>query len=263
MATTRWTRAETLAALNIYLQLSFGHLHQRHPAIRQLAEWLGRTPGAVALKLVNFASLDPQVRASGRAGMGNCSKLDEDIWQELNTHWDAVATEAATLFDHYAQQHGVPPGSDVVDELGELDMQPPFAEGKTTTATVQVRVNQARFRKAVLASYGARCCISGLAEPRLLVASHIVPWSMDVHNRLNPHNGLCLSALHDKAYDIGLLTVLPDYTVRVSAQLKHSKVDGFTREALVAFDGRSIAMPERFKPHAEFLESHARRFQFL
>jgi putative restriction endonuclease len=115
----------------------------------------------------------------------------------------------------------------------------------------------------VLASYGARCCISGLAEPRLLVASHIVPWSMDAHNRLNPQNGLCLSALHDKAFDIGLLTVLPDYTVRVSAQLKQAKVDSFTREALVAFDGRAIAMPERFKPHAEFLESHARRFHFL
>lgn len=257
MATTRWTRAETLAALNVYFQLSFGLFHQRHPAIRQLAEWLGRTPGAVALKLVNFASLDPQVRASGRAGMGNCSKLDEGIWQELNTHWDAVATEAASLFDQYALQHGVPPGSDVADEL------PTFAEGKTTTATVQVRVNQARFRKAVLASYGARCCISGLAEPRLLVASHIVPWSMDTHNRLNPQNGLCLSALHDKAYDIGLLTVLPDYTIRVSTQLKHAKVDDFTREALAVFDGRSIAMPERFKPHPEFLESHARRFQFL
>jgi putative restriction endonuclease len=86
---------------------------------------------------------------------------------------------------------------------------------------------------------------------------------MDIHNRLNPQNGLCLSALHDKAYDIGLLTVLPDYTVRVSAQLKQAKVDSFTREALVAFDGRAIAMPERFKPHAEFLESHARRFRFL
>jgi predicted restriction endonuclease len=263
MATTRWTRAETLAALNVYFQLSFGQLHKGHPAIRQLAPWLSRTPDAVAMKLTNFASLDPQVRASGRAGMGHFSKLDEDIWQELNTHWDAVATEAATLFDHYAQQHGVLPGSDVVDELSELDRLPAFAEGKTTTATVQVRVNQARFRKAVLASYGSRCCISGLAEPRLLVASHIVPWSMDTHNRLNPQNGLCLSALHDKAYDIGLMTVLPDFTVRVSAQLRHTKVNAFTREALTAFDGRPIAMPERFKPHPEFLESHARRFQFL
>lgn len=257
MANTRWTRAETLAALNVYFQLSFGQLHQRHPAIRQLAEWLDRTPGAVALKLVNFASLDPQVRASGRAGMGNCSMLDVDIWQELNANWDAVATDAAALFDQYAQRHGVPPGSDVTDEL------PLFAEGKTTTATVQVRVNQARFRKAVLTSYGSRCCISGLAEPRLLVASHIVPWSMDSHNRLNPQNGLCLSALHDKAYDIGLLTVLPDCTVRVSAHLKHAKVDAFTRETLAAFDGRPIAMPERFRPHPQFLESHARRFQFL
>ena len=48
-----WTRAQTLAALHIYLQLPFGQLHRNQPRIVQLAQWLGRTPNAVALKLVS------------------------------------------------------------------------------------------------------------------------------------------------------------------------------------------------------------------
>lgn len=47
--------------------------------------------------------------------------------------------------------------------------------------------------------------MSGLAEPRLLIASHIVPWSKDKTNRLNPSNGLCLSAIHDRAFDQGFI----------------------------------------------------------
>lgn len=258
MATaSQWTRKQTLAALHVYFQLPFGQLHQRNPLIVQLASWMGRTPSAVALKLVNFASLDPQVRASGRRGMGHASRLDEAVWRELNAHWDAVAAEAALNYEEYGQSQGIQPGAEVLDEVPEL------AEGRMALATIQVRVNQARFRRSILASYNARCCISGLAEPRLLVASHIVPWSLDTQNRLNPHNGLCLSALHDKAYDTGLITVLPDFTVRVAPQLKGAGVDGFARESLARYDGHRITLPERLRPEPAFLESHARRFQFL
>lgn len=258
MATrNEWTRAETLAALHLYFQIPFGKLDQRNPRIRSLAEWIHRTPGAVALKLVNFASLDPQVRASGRLGMGNASRLDERIWQELNQDWDAVANEAAHSFEHYSNEHGVPPGSDVADEVPEI------AEGKTVTALVKVRVNQARFRKAMLAGYNARCCVSGLSLPQLLVASHIVPWSSDVKNRLNPHNGLLLSVLHDKAYDVGLMTVLPDYTVRVAQRLIDEPLDEFAKTTLRSVDGQRIRLPERFRPAPEFLASHAARFGFV
>lgn len=74
---TDWTRNETLAAFHIYLQLPFGQLHRNQPRIVQLSQWIGRTASAVAMKLVNLASLDPQIVASGRRGMGNASKLDK------------------------------------------------------------------------------------------------------------------------------------------------------------------------------------------
>eukprot|EP01030_Chromulinospumella_sphaerica_P001694 gene1694-1662_t len=254
---TDWTRNETLAAFHIYLQLPFGQLHRNQPRIVQLSQWIGRTASAVAMKLVNLASLDPQIVASGRRGMGNASKLDQQIWNEFLAANDPVVTEAATSFGHYAEQNGLPPFVDVLDEV------PDIAEGKTSTATVQVRVNQARFRRAILASYNATCCMSGLRVPKLLVASHIVPWSMDTQNRLNPSNGLCMSALHDRAYDQGLITVLPDFTIRVGEALRHAELDPFAQTSLAQYQGKAIRLPERFRPAPAFLEAHARRFGFL
>lgn len=252
-----WTRQQVLAALNIYLQLPFGQLHRGNAKIRQLAQWIGRTPDSVAMKLTNLSSLDPLIAARGLAGLSGASKLDKAIWAELQNNWDAVALEAAAEYERLATNHGVT--ADV--ELLQEDTLP-IEEGKTRTATVQVRVNQARFRKAVLASYNATCCISGLQHEKLVIASHIVPWSQDSNNRLNPQNGLCLSALHDRAFDQGLISVTPDYKVRVSKNLKAQIADGFMVTSLLEFDGKRIRLPERFKPDIGFLAHHNRRFGF-
>lgn len=189
--------------------------------------------------------------------MGNSSALDKAIWKELQTHWDPVALEAAAEYEKLAASHGIKAEEDVIDEL------PVFAQGKTRAAIVQIRLNQARFRKSVLASYNATCCISGLRHEKLVIASHIVPWSEDTGNRLNPQNGLCLSALHDRAYDQGLITVMPDFMVRVSTRLKANMADGFMAESLLRFDQQPIQLPERFRPAPEFLARHARRFGFM
>ena len=262
-ARINWTRAQTLAALHVYLQLPFGQLHQRNPKIIELAQWIGRTPGSIALKLVNLASLDPVIVASGRSGMGNASALDKHIWQALQANWDAVALEAAAEYDRLAQSHGAQLDPALLEELPPSEELLILEEGKSRSATVQVRVNQARFRRAVLSSYNATCCISGLQHEKLVIASHIVPWSEDTQNRLDPQNGLCLSALHDRAYDQGLITVMPDFTVRVSPQVKASKGDSFITDSLLRFDRQRIHFPERFGPSPAFLTWHARRFGFL
>lgn len=255
--TVNWTRPQVLAALNIYLQLPFGQLHRGNARIKQLAQWIGRTPSSVAMKLTNLSSLDPLIAARGLAGLSGASNLDKAVWAELQNNWDAVALEAAAEYARLATDHGVATDADLLDVEA-----PSLEEGKTRSATVQVRVNQARFRKAVLTSYNATCCISGLQHEKLVIASHIVPWSEDTHNRLNPQNGLCLSALHDRAYDQGLITVMPDFKVRVSNKLKAQAADSFMVSSLLEFDGKSILLPERFKPHLEFLEHHNRRFGF-
>jgi hypothetical protein len=258
-----WTRPQTLAALHVYLQLPFGQLHQRNPKLIQLAQWIGRTPGAIALKLVNLASLDPVIVASGRSGMGNASALDRELWDELQANWDAVALAAAAEYERLAQCHGASVDQDLLEDALPDEEMLVLEEGKTRSAMVQIRVNQARFRKAVLTSYNAACCISGLQHEKLVIASHIVPWSEDSKNRLNPQNGLCLSALHDRAYDQGLITVMPDFKVRVSPKLKASKDDSFIADSLLRFDQQPIRFPDRFGPSPTFLAWHARRFGFM
>ena len=195
--------------------------------------------------------------------MGNVSALDKQIWNELQANWDAVALDAAAQYEHLALRNGVQADQDLLEEAPPGEDLAALEEGKTRSAMVQVRVNQARFRKAVLASYNATCCISGLRHEKLVIASHIVPWSQDTKNRLNPQNGLCLSALHDRAYDQGLITVMPDFTVRVSAKLTTQKDDNFMRDTLLKFHGKTIQRPERFGPAPEFLAFHARTFGFM
>ena len=261
-AYVNWSRPETLAALNIYFQLSFGKLHRETAEIKQLAQWIGRTPDAVAMKLGNLAGLDPLIAARGLSGLKKASNLDKAIWAELQRNWDPVALEAAAEYERLALSHGINPDADLLQDL-EATEPLPLEPGLTRAALVQVRVNQARFRKAVLASYDATCCVSGLRHDKLVIASHIVPWSHDTHNRLNPQNGLCLSALHDRAYDQGLMTVLPDFTIRVSPALRAHADDGFMANALLRFDGAPITLPERFRPAPEFLRRHAVRFGFM
>jgi len=248
MATTRWTKEQLKLAFHLYCQLPFGRLHSRNPEIIQLAKLIGRTPGAVAMKLVNFASLDPAITSTGRAGLGNAGSLDKEVWAEFHADWEKLAVECELLrrnLDHTA------PPEDETDEL----LIPEDYSGETRRVITEQRIKQNFFRRAVLSSYRGRCCMSGLSEPRLLIASHIVPWSKDKANRLNPSNGLCLSAIHDRAFDKGLITLTDDFKIVVSKELKRKK-EPFIIEVLLPLDGRTIEPPERFAPQAEFIAWH-------
>lgn len=248
MTTSRWTKEQLKLAFHLYCQLPFGRLHSRNPEIIQLAKLIGRTPGAVAMKLVNFASLDPAITSTGRAGLGNAGSLDKEVWAEFHADWEKLAVECEMLrrnLDHTA------PPEDEADEL----LVPEDYSGETRRVVTEQRIKQNFFRRAVLSSYRGRCCMSGLSEARLLVASHIVPWSKDKANRLNPSNGLCLSAIHDRAFDKGLITLTDDFKIVVSEELRR-KDEPFVREVLLPLNGRTIEPPERFAPQAEFIAWH-------
>ena len=79
----RWTREHSLIALNLYCKLPFGKLHKGNPIIVEVASKMGRTPSSLAMKLCNFASLDPVQRARGIRGLPGASKHDHEIWNEF------------------------------------------------------------------------------------------------------------------------------------------------------------------------------------
>jgi len=211
----------------------------------ELAEAMGRTPSALSWKLANFARLDPALQKRNIVGAMHGAKADVEIWNEFNNNWEKLAFESERLLEKIT---GHP--SEVVEEARE------FPEGTTREVTVRARVNQTFFRAAVLAAYSARCCITGLSIPALLTASHIVPWSVDLKNRANPRNGLCLNAIHDRAFDCGLLTVTPDLKVKVSPRVKRNRADVAAREFLCRFEDAFVTRPRRFAPRADFLLYH-------
>ena len=253
-----WTHDELIVAFNLYCELPFGRLHQRAPEIVRLAALLGRSAGSVAMKLVNIASLDPAVTVSGRRGLGNASVADAAVWAEFHADWEGLALESARIQQSLVRALGLPDAIVVADDVPPESGSAAYV-GINRAAVVQMRVRQAFFRKAVLASYEGRCCVTGLSAQRLLVASHIVPWADDLKNRLNPRNGLCLSSLHDKAFDAGLMTLSADYRIVMSQAANSLADEPFAASGLLAYAGQKIRLPAKFTPDEAFLAHHRTR----
>jgi putative restriction endonuclease len=252
MAGKAWTREETIVAFNLYCKIPFGQIHARNPRIIELAELLDRTPASIGMKLGNLGSFDPELQRRGVVGLQNASKLDEEIWNEFHNNWDHLAFESETLLANL-QHH--PIESIVTSDPLPLELED-IPIGRERETIINARVNQQFFRQTILSSYNYRCCITGLTEPSLLVASHIIPWSIDTENRLNPRNGLCLNSLHDRAFDTGLITITSNYEIKVSQRLDNSIKNTSIKSFFYDFEGKKIMLPERFTPTLEFLKYH-------
>lgn len=241
-----WTREQLLIALRLYLRLPFGRLHGRNPEIVELANKIGRTPNALAMKACNFASLDPLFLASKRKGLSGASESDRSLWREFEGNSEQLAAESEELFAGIATHFVREDLPDLVMPTGETDV----------LRVVRTRRVQSFFRAAVLTSYNSRCAISGLAVPELLVASHIIPWSASIERRADPRNGLCLSALFDRAFDRGLMTVDVRHRVVVSKRLLLAASDAELACSISEAHGRQIKLPLRLAPDPIALAHH-------
>lgn len=256
MAVVLWTEEQTKKALFLYFQLPFGQLDQRNHEIIALAGELGRTPSAVAMKLANFASLDPKIVESGRKGLTGASALDRKIWNLFHENWTKLIVENGDdVIPLDASESGIAQEEEPNFEYSPVD--------GVTSRRVQAeqRLGQSFFRRAVLANFNNSCCITGIFEPKLLVASHISPWNADIPNRHNPRNGLCLSATFDRAFDAHLMTVTPELKVRISPKLLNNKSQE-TCAFFAPYEGKSIRRPTHIAPDLELLEIHNGKMAF-
>jgi hypothetical protein len=112
-----WSREQTVLALFWYYQLPFGRLHARNPLIIKWSEIINRNANALAMKLVNFASLDPIIIASGRKGMGNTSARDKEIWEFYNNKLEFLTNDAEVILK---QIMGVDESLDII--LPQLEL---------------------------------------------------------------------------------------------------------------------------------------------
>lgn len=189
------------------------------------------------------------------------------LLQALRFRRDYVAAAAKTvtapprraLVEHHVEELDLL--IEYIDELVEEDdlyfflstINNPAISATEKNAELAIRVGQARFRKLVLAMWNGECAVTRATH--FLVASHIKPWAVSNDTeRLDPHNGIALSPVYDKAFDSGLITFNNDGSIVVSPLLRFSA-------PLLGISGteRITRLSER---HEQYLEHHrTKRFR--
>lgn len=244
-----WSREELILALNLYLKLPFGKLHHGNSEIIHLAHILDRTPNSIAMRLSNFASVDPYHQKRGVGGLPGGRKQVEPIWNEFIQNKDELLFESERILADLEKQT-------IESKFAEILSGTENLKGETKVREVKTRVNQNAFRQIVLANYSGKCAITGIDIPELLIASHIIPWSVNEQERLNPENGICLSALYDKAYDKGLIGISEKYQILVSFEIKSKENKGYYPEIFGKLNGAKLQLPMKYLPKKEFLQFH-------
>lgn len=129
---------------------------------------------------------------------------------------------------------------------GDFEVADAFASAKTRGSA------QRAFSERVKKNYEGRCAISGISTKGFLIGAHIVPWSKDTKFRLDPANGICLSVLFDKAFELGHIKIEDDLTIRVN----WGKVgdDSALTAILKDCDGKKLRAPQSDPPRADLLK---------
>ena len=244
-----WTKDELILAFNLYLKLDFGKMHSRNPDIIHLANIMGRSANSIALRLVNFASVDPYHKDRGVKGMQGGLKQVQPIWDEFANNKEELIFESERIL-------AAKENMTLENKFEELLFDLKDFIGEVKIREVMTRVNQNYFRQIVLANYSNKCAITSIDVPELLFASHIIPWSKNEQERLNPENGLCLSALYDKAFDKGLIGINEQYELIISKDLKKKIKQGFYSKHFGLLENEKIQVPQRYLPNKVFLQYH-------
>lgn len=125
-------------------------------------------------------------------------------------------------------------------------------DGKDIFYTIKARQGQHKLRKVLLQNYNSTCAMCNINTPKLLVTSHIKPWSeSSADERINPSNAILLCKLHDSLFEHGFISLTDEYDILYSPSFD--------------FEGQGIAKNITFKatkkdcPSSLFLREHRRK----
>ena len=258
--TDKWTRDQLLVAFNLYCRIPFSKTKANNPSVIQIAQLVGRSPAAVAMKLGNFGSFDPALRNRGIKGLSQTAKRDREIWDEFNQNWGKLTVDSVLAKERLLSTAQTKNGR--TDRTGWSGKSSPEKLEQLLTGPTEVvretrvRLHQRFFREAVLASYGISCCVCSNPVPELLTAGHIIPWAEREDLRANPRNGLCLCSLHHSAFDCGLWTLDESFKIILSSHLTKYLPSQTLEANFLQFSRSDIRMPDKFWPQEKFLAHH-------
>lgn len=246
--TRLWTREEFIVALNLYLTIEYKKINHQNPDVIKLGNLINRTPSSISIRLANFASVDPYHQQRGAGGLQNGGKKIQSIWDEFFNNREELLFMSEEIIAKKENTSIKNKYENILLDLKDL-------QGETVIREIKSRINQCVFRKMVLTNYSSKCAITGIDIPELLFASHIVPWSKNEKERLNIENGICFSALYDKAFDKGLIGINTNHEIIFSDTLKKKKGTEFFNTYFSLIENQKIKSPH-IAPRKEFLEYH-------
>lgn len=241
-----WSKDELILALNLYLAQGLLDDHSAEvialsDALRRLAivkpsnPEVFRNPNGIAMKLGNFAALDPEYNGKGlRAG----GKRDREVWNEF-AH--APAKLAAAVKEILDQQNTHNMISELLEDESSRFAPEHISDTRTRLVTsIVYRRGQELFRRILLKAYEGRCAFSGYDAADALEAAHILAYMGKESNHVS--NGLLLRADLHTLFDLGLIAVQPEtMTIAVSETLR--------RTNYARFNGKQLRLPLKREQH--------------
>ena len=190
------------------------------------------------------------ITARGVVGLQGGSEKCRSYWEQFSEDKEGLIFECERILAQYEHTSIERKYRSILQDI------PDNLVGKTREQIVQVRVNQSVFRQIVLANYDFKCALSGIDIPELLVASHVIPWSYNEEERMNPKNGICLSSLYDKAFDQGLISFDSSFKVLFSERLSSNVGKEYFDKYFSPIQNKSLAETKKYAINPTFLEWH-------
>lgn len=189
--------------------------------------------------------------------------LNHDAWLQLSPLDETLAASASAFLEMLETHFPMAPQGDAAAETLEVSaeevekfrdqIKQDNYEVADSHATVKTRGSAQRaFAEVVKTNYGFRCAVTGIENKDFLVASHIVPWSLDQSIRLDPSNGICLSLLVDRAFEKGYLIIKDDLTIWIDWDKVGN--DEALRYQLQPYDEQMMTVPEDHPPKLDYLQ---------
>lgn len=252
---SKWSRDEFMLVMNLYTKLRYGQFNYRNLDVIKLATLIGKTPGAVAFKLVHLSRQDPKHKNRVK-GLANPGKNAIEMYNAFTSNWDEMLYESEVLLAKY-QNTKIEDVFLEKEEIQKINSDILIGkEGLDIQRLVKTRVNQSLFRRVVVNNYFNSCAVCGLDIEKMLVASHIIKWSENQTQRLNPENGLCLCNIHDKAFEEGFIGIKDDYSIILSEELNQIKEKHTLDSLFKRHENQKIILPDKFYPSHLFLGQH-------
>jgi putative restriction endonuclease len=241
MANKPWTRDEFIVTLDLYFRMSYTRFSKTNPDVKKLSQLIGRTPSSASMRLCNYMSCDPELRARNIVGL-------EAGRKQCMPYWEEFANDKAKL-----RRAAVQSRQRLIEKVAEENLN----VYTTQWDDLSEEMFDTKFQAIVLNNYKSHCAVSGIKVPEVLMGCHIIPFAENEEESMKADNGLCLTVLYAKAYLDGLIGIDQDYKIHISDDLKSHQMERGYAANFKKYDGESLNLRDvTIRPNPDFLKWH-------